>query len=181
MAYTTYTPTATKFVDVDLPDDSELETSGIGAIDTPAETLADGLLWCTDAVRCVWDASADTLDEVAFNCDQAVSATWQNSGIALTIPSYVGDRTQVTFCFDTEPNSATDAAFRIVSSATGLAADGTYRKVIGANRVPQTITFAFQAIATADVTYTLECICATAGDWTVYENWAISAISVRRV
>ena len=45
MAYSTYTPTAAVFSDVDLPDDSELETSGIGATNTPMEAIADGLLY----------------------------------------------------------------------------------------------------------------------------------------
>jgi len=45
MAYTSYTPNASGAsagtADVDIPDDSELESSGIGAIDTPMEDIAD--------------------------------------------------------------------------------------------------------------------------------------------
>jgi len=45
MAYSAYTPDGATTNDaddtVDLPDDSELETSGIGAINTPIEELAD--------------------------------------------------------------------------------------------------------------------------------------------
>jgi len=45
MSYSSYTPnsstSSTGLDDVDLPDDSELETSGIGAIDAPLEELSD--------------------------------------------------------------------------------------------------------------------------------------------
>lgn len=44
MAYTPYTPVTTgapPLADIDLPDDSELETSGVGAFDAPLQDLAD--------------------------------------------------------------------------------------------------------------------------------------------
>lgn len=43
MAYTPYTPSASRLSTIQVPDDSELETSGIGANDTPLEELADGI------------------------------------------------------------------------------------------------------------------------------------------
>jgi hypothetical protein len=45
MAFSIYTPTPTKLTTLQTPDDSELETSGIAASNTPDEELADGIAY----------------------------------------------------------------------------------------------------------------------------------------
>jgi hypothetical protein len=180
MAYPTYTPTATKFVDVDLPDDSALQDDGIGAVDTPMETIADGLLWCTESADITYDVAGTTTASVFF-CNSAVSTDWQDTPIAISVAANVGDRILLTFTFGLDPNGATNIGIDVFSSDTGAEIPGTFQFISAAKEWgPVTLTCVVQALSTATLTFTVRGRC-TAGNFDFTGGATQNAIRIARL
>lgn len=77
MAYTPYTPVITGSTptdDIDLPDDSELETSGVGAFDAPLQDLADRIRYNDASNR-----SAYTVEDIDTAVCVSSAATYASS------------------------------------------------------------------------------------------------------
>ena len=78
MAYTPYTPVpaASLTANIDLPDDAELETSGIGALNAPLEELADriaaGSTLLFAAATDVYGTSGSTIESITNDADYHV-------------------------------------------------------------------------------------------------------------
>lgn len=192
MAYTTYTPTKAVFADVDLPDDSELETSGIGAIDTPLETIADGLLRVTERVENSGHASGSwgTLGSVMDTITGAVAETVQYDpgggfvDVELQTGSHsVNDSVFVIATFNAYSDTE-DADVRLRATETGGAfATG----VVQAQRLPgagQLVTVVVQGVwtvvAAGGIDFTLEGVnAATPNNLYIYGGLNISAHVMR--
>lgn len=74
MAYTTYTAVPGTAADIQVPDDAELETSGVGAFNTPLEELAN-MASCAGAQYDDWYYSE-------FVASPYINTTWSTTSMA---------------------------------------------------------------------------------------------------
>lgn len=84
MAYTAYTPNASTAAelddDIDLPDDSELESAGVGAFDSPLEDLADRIAKAKNLVAVSKSYYGNAGSVVFSNLNSTAVKTVQSGG-----------------------------------------------------------------------------------------------------
>ena len=182
MAYSTHTPTAAKFADVDLPDDSELESSGIGAVNTPMEDLADGLLWATEIADLTYASTAAYT--TFFTVDSATMTAYTDvTGLDIDVAANVGDRIHVTLSFVVQTLTGTGCYLDVYTDAgAGSVVPGTehcFTSAIAIN-IPVTLSFVVQAGSTATINFQVRAKCAT-NTWLIYGPVTQTALRVSRV
>jgi len=187
MGYDPYTPAAATIHEtIELPDDAELELSGVAAFNTALEQLADNAGYATGYATRVTEMlyATDDTDGIIYTCDPATSEDWQDTGLTITVPATAGDRILWAFSFTVDPNSVADGRLRVVTASGGGAdtqASGSMRRIpASAVYTPYTITGMHQMGAGTSVVIKLQAKVSLPDEFDIYGGATVAAYAAEK-